>query len=180
MFKIHIFRENFNKILVQCSFSKHANILQLWGYNCNKTKLVCIDANIRSIKTLKNVQKMKNMNSMPLFMSKKPMQYIYMLFSNFKRLLCKIIFISHHAMCSSISSYCCNHLSSMLMSVKLIMIQLELNDIVYKLVFHSYSKLQQQWKRKKPWWKRRKTKKKQKRKRRKRKTQKPTSTFGSD
>jgi hypothetical protein len=60
--------------------------------------------------------------------------------SNFKRPFCKIIFITHRAMCSPISSYCCNHLSSMLMNVKLIVIQLELNDIVYKLIFHSYSK----------------------------------------
>jgi len=22
---------------MQCSFSRHANIIQLWGYNCNKT-----------------------------------------------------------------------------------------------------------------------------------------------
>ncbi len=65
---------------------------------------------------------------------------MYMLLSNFKRSLCKTIFISHHAMCSPISSYCCNHFSSMLMSVKLIVIQLELNDIVYKLIFQSYSK----------------------------------------
>jgi len=72
MFKIHIFREKFNKILMQFSPSKHANIIQLWGYNCNKTKLVCIHANIKYFKTLKNVQKMENMNSTPLFMPKKP------------------------------------------------------------------------------------------------------------
>jgi hypothetical protein len=72
MFQIRIFRENFNKILMQCSHSKHVNIIQTWGYNCNKTKLVCIDANITSIKTFLNVQKMENLNSMPLFMPKKP------------------------------------------------------------------------------------------------------------
>ncbi len=81
---------------------------------------------------------MENMNSMPLFMPKKPK--IYMLLFNLKRPLFKTIFINNHGMCSMISSYCCNHLNSMLMSVKLIMIQLELNDIGYKLVFHSYSK----------------------------------------
>ncbi len=42
------------------------------SYNSNKTKLVCIDANITSIKTFLNVHKMENMNSMPLFMLKKP------------------------------------------------------------------------------------------------------------
>jgi hypothetical protein len=74
MFQTHILRENLNKVLMQCSLSRHANIIQWWGYNYNnnKTKLVCIDANITSIKTLKNVQKMENMNSMLLFMPKKP------------------------------------------------------------------------------------------------------------
>jgi hypothetical protein len=73
IFQIHIFRENFNKLLMECSHSKHVNIIQMWGCNCNKTKLICFDASITSIKTFeKNVQKMKNMNSMPLFMPKKP------------------------------------------------------------------------------------------------------------
>ncbi len=89
-------------------------------------------------KLFKNVQKMENMNSMPLFMPKKPK--MYMLFFNLKRPLLKNIFINNHAMCSMISSYCFNHLDSMLMSVKLIMKQLELNGIGYKWVFHSYSK----------------------------------------
>jgi hypothetical protein len=71
--------------------------------------------------------------------AKKNLSKIYMLLSNLKKPLFKIIFISNHIMCSSISS-CCNHLSSMLTSVKLIVIQLELNDIGYKLVFHNYSK----------------------------------------
>jgi hypothetical protein len=39
IFQTRIFKENFNKILMQCSHSKHANIIQTWGYNCNKTKL---------------------------------------------------------------------------------------------------------------------------------------------
>jgi hypothetical protein len=72
MFQTCIFRENFNKILMQCSHSKHANVIQTWGYNCNKTKFICIDANIRFFKTLKNVQKMENMNSMLLFIPKEP------------------------------------------------------------------------------------------------------------
>ncbi len=72
MFQIRIFKENFNKVLMQCSHSKHVNIIQTWGYNCNKTKLVCIDASITSIKTFLNVQKMENMNSLPLFTPRKP------------------------------------------------------------------------------------------------------------
>jgi len=65
---------------------------------------------------------------------------ICMLFFDFKRHLSKPIFISHHVMCSSISSCCYNHFNSILMNVKLIMIQLELNGIAYKLVFHICSK----------------------------------------
>jgi hypothetical protein len=89
-------------------------------------------------KLFKMSKKWKNMNSMPLFMPKKPK--ICMLLSNLNRPFSKPIFISHHVICSSISSCCWNHLNSMLMNVKLIMIQLELNGIGYKLVFHSYSK----------------------------------------
>ncbi len=85
----------------------------------------------------KKCSKMKNTNSMPLFMPKK--SKIFVLLSNFKRPLFKTIFIEHYVMCSSISFYC-NHLSSMLMSVKLIVIQWELNGMGYKLIFHSYSK----------------------------------------
>jgi len=44
----------------------------MWGYNCNKTKIICTNASITSIKTFLNVQKMENMNSMQLFMPKKP------------------------------------------------------------------------------------------------------------
>jgi hypothetical protein len=72
MFQTLIFKEIFNKVLMQCSHSKHVNIIQTWSDNCNKTKLVCINASITSIKTFLNVQKMENMNSMPLFMLKKP------------------------------------------------------------------------------------------------------------
>jgi hypothetical protein len=64
---------------------------------------------------------------------------ICMLNFNLKKHLFKPIFISHHFMCSLISC-CYNHLNNMLMNVKLIMIQLELNGIGYKLVFHNYSK----------------------------------------
>jgi hypothetical protein len=42
MFQIRIFRENFNKVLMQCSHSKRANIIQTRSYNYNKTKLICI------------------------------------------------------------------------------------------------------------------------------------------
>jgi hypothetical protein len=71
MFQTHIFKENFNKILMQCSHSKYVNMIQMWSYNWI-TQLVCIDASITSIKTFLNVKKMENMNSMPLFMPKKP------------------------------------------------------------------------------------------------------------
>jgi len=50
MFHTHIFKENLYKILMQCSHSKHVNIIQMWGYNCNKTKLVSTDVSITSIK----------------------------------------------------------------------------------------------------------------------------------
>jgi hypothetical protein len=72
MFQTCVFRKNFNKILMQFSHSRHANVIQVWGYNCNKTKIVRIDANIIFIKTSKNVQQMENINSMPLFTPKKP------------------------------------------------------------------------------------------------------------
>jgi hypothetical protein len=68
----------------------------------------------------------------------KNLNKICMQLSNLKRPLSKLIFISHHVMCSSIS--CCNHLNSMLMNVKLMVIQLELNGIGYIVVFHNYSK----------------------------------------
>jgi hypothetical protein len=59
MFHIHIFKENLNKILMQCSHSKHVNIIQMSSYNCNKIKLVCTDVSITSIKTFLNVQKLE-------------------------------------------------------------------------------------------------------------------------
>ncbi len=89
--------------------------------------------------SFKNVKKMETW--IPCHcLCQRNLSKIYMLFSNIKRLLSETIFISHHVMCSSISSCCCNHLSRMLMSVKLIVIQLELNGIGHKLIFHSYSK----------------------------------------
>jgi hypothetical protein len=69
----------------------------------------------------------------------KNLSKIYELLFKFKKPLSKIIFIKYYVMCSLINSYC-NHFSSMLMNVKLIVIQLELNGTGYKLVFHSYSK----------------------------------------
>ncbi len=58
MFQTHIFKEIFNKILLmQCSHSRHANIIQVQSYNCNKTRLVYIDANITSIKTFQKCPK---------------------------------------------------------------------------------------------------------------------------
>jgi Zn ribbon nucleic-acid-binding protein len=72
MFQTCIFKENFNKVLMQCSHSKHANIIQMWGYNYNKTKLVCIRCKYHIYQNFKKVQKMENMNSVPLFMPKKP------------------------------------------------------------------------------------------------------------
>jgi hypothetical protein len=73
------------------------------------------------------------------FLCHKNPKNIYIQLSSLERALFKFIFISHHAMCSPISS-CCNHFNNMLMSVKLMVIQLELNDIDYKLVFHTYSR----------------------------------------
>jgi len=73
IFQIRICKENFNKVLMQCSHSKHANTIQMWSYNYNiRRNLYVFDANITSIKTLRNVQKMKNVNSMSLLMPKKP------------------------------------------------------------------------------------------------------------
>jgi hypothetical protein len=48
MFQTHIFGEICNQILMQCSHSRHANIIQTQRYNCYKAKFVCIDVNILS------------------------------------------------------------------------------------------------------------------------------------
>ncbi len=119
MFQTYIFKEIFNKVLIQCSHSRHANKIQVWSYNCNKTKLACIDANIASIKTFKISKKWKLWTPCHCLCQRNPSK-IYMLFLNFKRPLSKTIFINHHVVCSSVSSCFCNHLSSMLMNVKLI------------------------------------------------------------
>jgi hypothetical protein len=50
-FKLIVLGKIFSKVLMQCSHSRHANIIQMWDYNCNKTKYICIDANITFIKT---------------------------------------------------------------------------------------------------------------------------------
>jgi hypothetical protein len=71
---------------------------------------------------------------------KKNLSRICMLLFNLKSRVSKPIFIRHHVMHPSISACCCNHFNSMLMNVTLTVIQLELNDIGYKLVFHRYSK----------------------------------------
>jgi hypothetical protein len=142
MFQTRIFRENLNKILMQCSHSKHVNIIQTWSYNCNKIKLVCINTNITSINFFWMSKKWKKWKTWtPCHcLCQKNLNKICMLLSNLKIHLSKPIYSSHHVVCSSISSYCCNHLNNMSMNVKLIVIQLELNDIGYKLVFHNYSK----------------------------------------
>jgi hypothetical protein len=142
IFQICIFKENFNKVLMQCSHSEHVNIIQMWSYNCNKTKLVCIDASFTSIKTFKMSKNWQTWIPCQC-LCQKNLSEICMLLSNLKRHLLKPIFISHHVMCSLISSCCCNHLNKVLINVMLIAIQLKLNDIGYKLVFHSYSKLHQ-------------------------------------
>jgi len=139
MFQTCIFRENFNKILMQCSHSKHVNIIQTWSYNRNKTKLVCIDASITSIKLFEMSKIWKTWTPCHC-LCQRNLSKICMLLSNLKKHLPKPIFISHYVICSLISSCCCNHHNRMFMNVKSIVIQLELNDIGYKLIFHSYSK----------------------------------------
>jgi hypothetical protein len=104
-----------------------------------KTKLVCIDASITSIKKKLNAQKWKTWTRCHCLCQRK-LSKICILLSKLKKHLCKLTFITHHIMCSSISFCCCNHFNSMFMNVRLIMMQLQLNDIGCKLVFHSYSK----------------------------------------
>ncbi len=133
MFETRIFKEKFNRVLMQCSYSKHANIIQMWGCNCNKTKLICIDE-YHIYQDFLNVQKIKMW--IPCHcLCQRNLNNIYMLLSNLKRPLSKTIFMKHHVICSLISS-CYNHLTSMLMNVKLIVIQLKLNGMDYKLVYH--------------------------------------------
>jgi hypothetical protein len=107
------------------------------GYNYNKTKLLCIQCKYHIYQNFLKYSKNGKHEFHAIVYVKKNLNKICMLLSNLKRPLSKPIFISHHVMCSSIS---CNHLDNMLMNVKLIVIQLELNGIGYIVVFHSYSK----------------------------------------
>jgi len=122
---------------MQCSHSKHLNIIRTWGYNCNKTNLYVLMQISHLSKLFKMSKKWKKRISCHC-LCQKNLSKICMLLSNLETHLSKLIFIGHHVTCSLISS-CYNNLN-MLMSVKLIVIQLELNGIGYKLVFHSYSK----------------------------------------
>jgi hypothetical protein len=72
MFQICICREKFNKILMQCSHSKHPNIIQMWGNNYNKTKLVCIWCKYHIYQNFRKRSKNGKHEPMPLFMPKKP------------------------------------------------------------------------------------------------------------
>jgi hypothetical protein len=129
------FKENFNKALLQCSHSRHANIIQTWGHNCNKTKLVCIDVNIISIKLFKMSKKWKTWTWCHC-LCQRNLNKICVLFSNLKRFRFKPIFISHHVMCSLISFYCLNHLGSILMNL----VDSDTIGVAwhgYKLVFHN-------------------------------------------
>jgi len=125
MFHTCIFRENLKKVLMQCSHSKHVNIIQMYWcmyqnfFKCTKNGKTWIPC---------HCLRQRNLNK------------ICMLFFNFKRHLFKPIFIKHDVMCSLISSYCCNYLNNILRNVKSILIQLKLNGINYELVFHNYSK----------------------------------------
>jgi hypothetical protein len=139
MFQTHVFNENFNKVLMQCSHSKHVNIIKCEVPIAIKQNLYVLMQVSHLSKLFKMSKKWKTWTPCHC-LCQRNLNNICMLLSNLKRHLSKPIFISHNVMCSLINSWCCNHFSSMLMSVKLIVIRLELNDIGYKLVFHSYSK----------------------------------------
>jgi hypothetical protein len=106
------------------------------SYNCKKVKIKHIDANTISTKFLK---KSKNPSKMCpktgkhelhaiLYGNETHIKYVcYSLTS--KDQISRITMIIHHAMCSSIRCCSYSHLGSMLMSVKLTILQLELNDI---------------------------------------------------
>jgi hypothetical protein len=96
MFQTHIFKENFNKISMQCSHSKHVKIVQTWGYNCNKQNFyVLMEVSHLSI-FLKMSKKWKTWTPCHCLCQKKESK-IFMLLSNLKEHLLKPIFISHHA-----------------------------------------------------------------------------------
>jgi Zn ribbon nucleic-acid-binding protein len=80
MFQTCILKENFNKVLMQCSHSKHANIIQMWGNNYNKTKLECIRCKYHIYQNFRKCPKKETMNSMPLFMPKKTKQDMHVTF----------------------------------------------------------------------------------------------------
>ncbi len=118
------------------------------SYNCKKIKIKHIDANTIStnfFKKSKNPSKMcpksgKHELHAILYTKETHIKYVcYSLTS--KDQISRTTMIIHHAMCSSIRCYSYSHLSSMLMNVKLTILQLELKDIGYKLVFHSCSKI---------------------------------------
>jgi hypothetical protein len=138
MFQTCIFRENFNKVLMQCSHSKYAKRTQMWSNNYNKTKIVYIWCKYHIYQNFRKCPKNGKHKLHVIVYAKKNLSKICMLLSNLKKPLSRPIFSSHHVMCSSIS--CCNHLNNMLMNVKLMAIQLELNGIGYTMIFHSYSK----------------------------------------
>jgi hypothetical protein len=53
MFQTRIFRETFNKILMQCSYSKHSK----YCYNYNKTKFVSIECKYHIYQNFKKCSK---------------------------------------------------------------------------------------------------------------------------
>jgi hypothetical protein len=72
MFQFCIYRQNFTKISMQCSHSKHPNIIQMWGNNYNKTKLLCIQCKYHIYQNFRKCSKNGKHELMPLFMPKKP------------------------------------------------------------------------------------------------------------
>jgi hypothetical protein len=134
MLQIPILREIFNKILMQCLHSRYANITQVWSYNCNETKLICIDANITPFKTLKRPKNGKHEFNATAYAKETQVRCIcYSLTS--RDPFWKLFSLDTMPCVHWVSFCCCNHLSSTLMSVKLMVIQLELNAIAYELVF---------------------------------------------
>jgi hypothetical protein len=83
--------------------------MQVQGYNCNKTKRACINANTTSIKTKKNAQKSVPMSKNgkhelhAIVYAKETQVKIYMLLPSLRRPLSKTIVVIYHAMCLLIS-----------------------------------------------------------------------------
>jgi hypothetical protein len=130
----HILKENFNKILMQCLHSRHANITQVWSYICNETKLICINAYHIFQNIFKHQKNEKHELNATTYAKETQVRYIcYSLTSRDPFLKC---FSLDTMPCVHRVSFCfCNHLSRTLMSVKLMVIQLELDVIGYKFVF---------------------------------------------